>query len=115
MTSYDADFAHTLNMYFRCKRFENIPEEWSNFHGEFRPRYKKPDNINIFMVQQVVEGLTENNIMLFINWFTIERHKANHDIDGWYDKSKDSGSIQTEFGKVNFQLNLPDTIAVSII
>jgi hypothetical protein len=101
-------------MYFRCKRFDNVQEEWSNFYGEFRPRYKIPDNINIFMVQQIVQGLTEDNIILFINWFKIERNKADDDIDGWYDRSENRGSINTDFGKVTFQLNLPDTIAVSI-
>jgi len=104
-------FTQILNLYFRCKRFNNIPQEF-DLYGS-KPSYEAPENINIYIIQHIKNGLNEDNIMLFINWYKIEQNKI--DIDNWIIDSVDSGSIQTDFGIVSFQVDLvSEHIYVSI-
>ena len=70
-------FNQILNLYFRCKRFNDIPQEWGS--SGWKPRYEAPENINIYIVQQIKNGLNEDNIMLFIDWYKIEQIKTDND------------------------------------
>jgi len=108
------NFNQNLNLYFRGKRFENIPQEWSsNGINGWKPTYEAPENINIFMMQQIKKGLNEENLMSFINWYKIEKERTEH--DNWYIIDTETGSIRTDFGIVSFQVNtISENIVINI-
>jgi hypothetical protein len=77
-------FDYFLNQYLRGKRYHNI----------------LPQNIGIYLMQQVKTGLTKENIFQFITW--IENESMKTGIDGWKILFEESGEILTDFGYVSF-------------
>jgi len=89
------NFKYFLNQYFRGKRYKNYTPVITNQY------YDIPQNISIHLMQQVREGLTKENVILFITWMEIEKNKT--DIEGWKILCEDCGEIQTEFGYISFE------------
>jgi hypothetical protein len=98
-------FEMKLDCFFRGKRFLD-PQYWTPY--EIVGGYDRPENIPIYMMQQVKEGLTKENVIQFISWFELEMTKTG--IEGWTKYGSDGGSTLTEFGEVSFQVNFNDII-----
>jgi hypothetical protein len=110
-TILDYNFLYMINHYFRGKRFENILPKY--YDGILLSNSEIPKDIDIYTMQQVKYGLTKENLNLFIEWYQNERQ--NKDIGEWKMISDGSGRIETNFGYVNFQVNINnETIIICI-